>query len=453
MITGNEVHPEVKTSLPGPKGKKIIEGDDEYLATTTKAAPAVADRAKGVVFEDVDGNTFLDFTSGIGVVNTGHCHPRVVEAITNQAERFLHFAGTDFYYDMQVKLAKRLTEVTPGDFDKKVYFGNSGAEAVEAAIKLARWSTRRKFVLGFIGAFHGRTMGAVGLTASKVVQKQHFFPWMPGVVHVPYPNPYRNVFHIDGYEEPDELVNRVIDYIDEMFHKYVPADEMAAIFVEPVQGEGGYIVPPASFFPRLKKLTEEHGILFVDDEIQAGFGRTGKLFATEHFDVEPDVMALSKAIASGMPIGATVLNARYNFGVKGAHSTTFGGNPVACASALATIDVIQDECLVDNAAKQGAVMRKRFEEMAEKYDVIGDVRGLGLMQATEFVRDRSTKEFAPRIRDDIMERALKKGVLLLSCGESAIRYIPPLNITTEQVHAGMDIMEEAIKEASRETSC
>ncbi len=450
MITGKEERPKVVTDLPGPEGKRIIAEDEEYLATTTKAIPAVVKEAKGIVFEDVDGNKFFDFASGIGVINTGHCHPTIVNAIREQAEKVIHFAGTDFYYDIQVRLAKRLTEITPGSFEKKVYYGNSGAEAVEAAVKLARWSTKRKFILAFMGAFHGRTMGALGLTASKIIHKQNFFPWMPGVVHAPYPNPYRNVFGIDGYDEPEELVGRVMGYIEEMFKRYVPPDEVAAIFVESLQGEGGYIVPPPTFLKELRKLADEYGIILVDDEIQSGFGRTGKMFAIEHFGVEPDILTMAKAMASGIPIGAAVLNTKYDFGVKGAHSTTFGGNLVACAASLATIDVIEKENLVENAAKQGEIMNKRLKEMEERYEIVGDARGLGLMQATEIVKNKDSKEIAPKIRDEIVDRALKKGLLLLSCGDSSIRYIPPLVITSEQVETGMDILEEAIKEASRE---
>ena len=450
MITGKEERPKVVTDLPGPEGKRIIAEDEKYLATTTKAIPAVVKEAKGIVFEDVDGNKFFDFASGIGVINTGHCHPTIVNAIREQAEKVIHFAGTDFYYDIQVRLAKRLTEITPGSFEKKVYYGNSGAEAVEAAVKLARWSTKRKFILAFMGAFHGRTMGALGLTASKIIHKQNFFPWMPGVVHAPYPNPYRNVFGIDGYDEPEELVGRVMGYIEEMFKRYVPPDEVAAIFVESLQGEGGYIVPPPTFLKELRKLADEYGIILVDDEIQSGFGRTGKMFAIEHFGVEPDILTMAKAMASGIPIGAAVLNTKYDFGVKGAHSTTFGGNLVACAASLATIDVIEKENLVENAAKQGEIMNKRLKEMEEKYEIVGDARGLGLMQATEIVKNKDSKEIAPKIRDEIVDRVLKKGLLLLSCGDSSIRYIPPLVITSEQVETGMDILEEAIKEASRE---
>ncbi|HEC77001.1 MAG TPA: acetyl ornithine aminotransferase family protein [Thermoplasmatales archaeon] len=444
MITGNESKPNVK-NVPGELAKEIIEKDSKFIANTTKASPAVVKNAKGIVFEDVDGNTFFDFTSGVGVVNTGHSHPKIVEAIKNQIERFLHFAGTDFYYDVQVKLAEKLCEITPGDFDKKVYYGNSGAEAVEAAIKMARWSTGKKFFIAFIGAFHGRTMGALGLTASKVVHKQKFFPWMPGVVHVPYPNPYRNPFGIDGYEEPNELVNSVINYIENLFQHFLPSDETAAIFIEPIQGEGGYIVPPKNFFKELFKLANENGILIVDDEIQAGFGRTGKMWAIEHFGIVPHVITTAKAIASGLPLSACIYPAENDFRIKGAHSTTFGGNPVSCASSLATIEVLENG-LIKNAEKQGKIMASRLNEMKDKYEIIGDARGIGLMQAIEIVKDKKSKKIDKKTRDEIVEKAFRKGLLLLGCGESGIRFIPPLCINDEQINSAMDIVEEAIKE-------
>lgn len=448
MITGNESKPFVK-EIPGENARKIIEEDTKYIANTTKASPAVVKEARGVVFEDVDGNIFFDFTSGVGVVNTGHCHPKVTEAVKQQAEKFLHFAGTDFYYDVQVKLAKKLVEITPGNFEKKVYYGNSGTEAVEAAIKMARWSTGRKFFIAFIGAFHGRTMGSLGLTASKPVHKRKFFPWMPGVFHVPYPNPYRNPFGIDGYEQPDELVNAVINYIEYGFRHYMPSDEIAAIFAEPIQGEGGYIVPPKNFFKELLKLAEEHGILLIDDEIQAGFGRTGRMWAIEHFGIVPHVITTAKALASGLPLSACIYPAENDFKVKGAHSTTFGGNPLACAAALATIDVLHEEGLIENAAKMGEVMKKRLAEMVEKFEIVGDARGIGLMQAIEIVKSKEGKEINPKVRDEIVDRAFRKGLLLLGCGESAIRFIPPLCINEEQLNSAMDVLEEAIKEVMK----
>ncbi len=447
MITGTEKRPQIITEIPGEKSKELIKEDEKYIATTTKAAPVTVKNALGVVFEDVDGNIFFDFTSGVGVVNTGHCHPEIVKTIREQAGKVMHFAGTDFYYDIQVKLAQHLCRITPGNFEKKVYYGNSGTEVVEAAMKIVRWSTQRKLFLSFMGAFHGRTMGALALTASKPIYKQRFFPWMPGVVHAPYPNPYRNPFGIDGYEHPEELVNIVINYIEEMLRRYVPPDDVAAIFVESLQGEGGYIVPPPGFLKELRKLADEHSIPLIDDEIQSGFGRTGKMFAIEHFNVAPDIMTLAKAMGSGMPIGATVFKSTYDFGVKGAHSTTFGGNLVACAASFATINVIEKEKLVENAAIQGKYMHKRLKELEENYEVVGDARGLGLMQATEIVKSKKSKEPAPKLRDAIIERAYKNGLLLLSCGESAIRYIPPLCVTREQIEVGMAILEHAIKEA------
>lgn len=447
MITGNESKPMVANFL-GEKAKEIMKKDEKYIATTTKASPAVVKEAKGIVFEDVDGNIFFDFTSGVGVVNVGHSHPKIVEAIKKQAEKFMHFAGTDFYYSIQADLAQKLCEITPGNHDKKVYFGNSGAEAVEAAIKMARWSTGKKFFISFIGAFHGRTMGALALTASKKVHKQKFFPWMPGVVHIPYPNPYRNPFGIDGYEEPDELTKAVINYIEYIFRHFLPSDEVAAIFVEPIQGEGGYIVPPSNFFKELKKLTDENDILLIDDEIQAGFGRTGKMWAIEHFGIIPSVITTAKALASGLPLSACIYPVSHDFKVKGAHSTTFGGNPLACASSLATIEALQSG-LIENAEKQGKLMTKRLKEMEEKYEIVGDARGIGLMQATEIVKSKETKEIFPKARDEIVERAFKKGLLLLGCGESAIRYIPPLCINEEQLNSAMDIMEEVIGEVEK----
>ena len=448
MITGKEKKPKI-SNLVGENAKKIIDMDDKYIATTTKALPAVVKEARGIVFEDEDGNIFFDFTSGVGVVNTGHSHPKVVEAIKRQAEKFIHFAGTDFYYNLQAELAKKLVEITPGDFEKKVYYGNSGTEAIEAAIKMARWSTKKKFFLAFIGAFHGRTMGSLALTASKKVHKQRFFPWMPGVIHIPYPNPYRNPFEIDGYEEPDELIKATIDYIEYIFRHYLPSDEVAAIFVEPIQGEGGYIVPPKNFFKELQKLAKENEILLIDDEIQAGFGRTGKMWAIEHFDVVPDVITTAKAMASGVPISACVYPLKNDFKVKGAHSTTFGGNPIACAASLATIEILQDG-VIENARKQGEYLAKRLKEMEENYEIVGDARGIGLMQATEIVKSKESKEMNPKARDDIVNRAFKKGILLLGCGESAIRYIPPLIIEREQLENAMNLIEEAIKEINNE---
>ncbi|MBC7128921.1 MAG: acetyl ornithine aminotransferase family protein [Thermoplasmatales archaeon] len=444
MITGKEKKPLIKNLL-GKNAKRIMEKDEKYVANTTKASPAVVKEAKGIVFEDVDGNIFFDFVSGVGVVNVGHSHPKVVEAIKKQAEKFIHFAGTDYYYQVQVDLAEKLCNIAPGRWNKKVYFGNSGAEAIECAIKLTRWATNKKFFISFIGAFHGRTMGAMALTASKIVHKQRFFPWMPGVVHIPYPNPYRNPFGIDGYEEPDELTNAVINYIEYIFKHFLPSDEVAALFSEPIQGEGGYVVPPKNFFRTLKKFLEEKNILLVDDEIQAGFGRTGRMWAIEHFGIHPDIITSAKSIASGLPLSACIYPSKIDFGVKGAHSTTFGGNPLACAASLATIELLE-KGLIKNAERQGKLIGKRLKEFVERYEIVGDARGIGLMQATEIVKDKKSKKVFPKARDEIVERCFKKGILLIGCGESAIRYIPPLCINEEQMNNAMDLVEKAIKE-------
>ncbi|HET6405226.1 MAG TPA: acetyl ornithine aminotransferase family protein [Candidatus Thermoplasmatota archaeon] len=440
--------PDVRTAIPGPVAQKIVERDTRALVTTTKTSPIAAREAHGVWVTDVDGNRLLDFTSGIGVVNTGYSHPKIVKAIQEQAAKLIHFAGTDFYYDQQVEYAERLTALTPGRFAKKVFYGNSGTESNEAAIKLAKAATKRQQLLAFTGAFHGRSNGSMALTASKIVHKAGFFPWMPGVTHAPFPNPYRNIWGIDGYEKPDELADKAIDYIEsQLFGHMLPPQDVAAIFFEPVQGEGGYVVPPKSFYPKLRKLADKHGILLVADEVQTGFGRTGRMFGCEHFGVEPDIMSLAKAIASGVPMGATVVRADLDFDMSGRHSNTYGGNVLATTAALATLQVIQEERLVENAEKVGAHLRSRLEEMAQRHDVIGDVRGLGLMLATDFVKDRRTKEPHGKLKDRLVEEAAKRGLVLLPCGASSVRYIPPLTITREEVDAGVEVLEAALKAA------
>ena len=438
--------PKMVVTPPGPKAKKVVAKDGKYLATSTKTSPIVAERAQGAVVWDVDGNRYLDFTSGIGVTNTGHCHPAVVKAVQDQAERLFHFAGTDFYYAVQADLAEKLCEVTPGDYPKKVFYTNSGAESVEAAIKLARWTTQRKQFVGFIGAFHGRTMGAVSITASKPVHKDRFFPMMPGVTHIPFAYCYRCPYKME-YPSCDVWCARILEEL--YFTSFLPPGEVAAMFVEPVQGEGGYIVPPMKWHQVMRDITKRHGILFVDDEVQAGFGRTGKFFAIEHAGVEPDVMCLAKGMGSGVPIGAIVFRAELDFGVQGAHSNTYGGNLLASAATLATIDVIEKEGLVAKAAKLGKHMHRRLEELQERHDEIGDVRGLGLMQMTEFVKDRRTKEIHKGFRDELTVEAYKRGLIMLPCGKSGMRYIPPLVITREQLDAGIDILEASIKAVKR----
>ncbi|HVL47457.1 MAG TPA: acetyl ornithine aminotransferase family protein [Candidatus Thermoplasmatota archaeon] len=439
--------PLIKTPPPGPAAKAIVARDTAALMTTTKTAPVVAERAEGVWIEDVDGNRFLDFTSGVGVVNTGYANPRVVEAIQRQAAKLIHYAGTDYYYREQVELAERLAKVTPGAFAKKVFFSNSGTESNEAAIKIARYHKRRPQFIAFVGAFHGRSMGSLSLTASKIVHKQRFFPTMPGVTHVPYANPYRNPWGIDGYADGAELVNRVIDHVENLFSTMLPAEEIAALFVEPVQGEGGYVVPPKQFLPALRKLCDAHGILLAADEVQSGFGRTGKMFAQDHFGVASDLLSLAKGIASGVPMGAQVARADLDFDVSGAHSNTFGGNALAAAAALATLDCLEKDGLVENAAKQGKRLREGLDALKAKHDAIGDVRGLGLMLATDFVKDRASREPDAKLRDRVADEAFRRGLVLLPCGKSSLRYIPPLVVSAEEIDAGLEVLREAITAA------
>ena len=442
--------PEIRVPVPGPNAQKIVERDTRSLFTTTKTSPVAAAHAKGVWITDVDGNTFLDWTSGVGVVNCGYSHPRITKAIQEQAARLVHFAGTDFYYDSQVDLAERLASAVPGAFAKKVFFTNSGTESNEAAIKVARYHSGRGRFLAFLGAFHGRTMGSLSMTASKPVHQRHFFPTMPGVAHAHYPNPYRNVWGIDGYENGDELVDKCIDYIETtLFQTMLPPEDVAAVWVEPVQGEGGYVVPPKAWFPKLRKLCDKHGILLAADEVQTGFGRTGKLFAMEHFGVAADLTMLAKGIANGMPMGALVARADLDFDVSGAHSNTFGGNVLATTAGLATLDALQQERILENAEKVGAHLKKRLLELQERHDAIGDVRGLGLMLATDFVTDRRTKAYDTKVKDRVVEEAWKRGLVLLPCGKSSVRYIPPLVLTKEEADAGVEVLEQAIKAATR----
>ncbi len=346
--------PKIVTPIPGPKARKVIAQHQKYMATSTndaKYAPLVIEDGEGVWFKDVDGNTILDFSSGIAVLNTGIRHPKVQKAIEAQLGKIWHAAGTDYYNILQVELAELLEEITPGNFEKKTFLSNSGTESIEAAIKVSKWATQRKWFIGFIGAFHGRTFGSMGFTASKPHHRSRMFPVMPGVEHVPYPNPYRNPWHIDGYQKPDELVNRVIEYMDEyIFNHFVPADEVASILFEAFQGEGGYVVPPKNFGKELEKLAKEHDIKLIADEVQMGMGRTGKMFAIEHLGISPDILCTAKALGSGIPIGATIFRKELDFGIPGVHSNTYGGNMIACTSAIATIKVIRDG-LVKNAAR------------------------------------------------------------------------------------------------------
>ncbi len=433
---------------PGTGAKKWVERDHKILSPSlTRAYPLVLESAKGCRITDVDGFDYLDFTSGLAVTATGHCHPKVVKAICAQAKRLIHMSGTDFYYPSEVLLAEELSALSPGNLKKKVFFTNSGAESVEAAMKLARYATHRPYFLAFSGAFHGRTLGALSLTASKALQKKGFAPLIPSVVHAPYPNPYRPPAGVSS----EHCVDFTMDWIKETaFKHFLPAEEVAAIFVEAIQGEGGYIVPPKHFLGELAKLAESYGILLVVDEIQTGMGRTGRMFASEHFDVSPDILTLAKGIASGLPLGAMLAKARImDVWEAGAHANTFGGNPIACEAALATISLLKEE-LIQNAEKIGNYILGRLYEMQKQHRLMGDVRGKGLMIGVELVRDRESKEMAISERDKIVKICFEKGLLVLGCGQSVLRFMPPLTLRKKEAEAGLSIFEEALSEVERE---
>jgi 4-aminobutyrate aminotransferase len=427
--------------VPGPRAQAIIARDASVVSPSyTRGYPLVVESGEGAIVQDVDGNRFLDFNAGIAVVATGHCHPRVVDAIQKQAGRLIHMSGTDFYYQDLVALAEKLAEIAPGDVPRRVSFGNSGAEAIEGAIKLARWSTKRDKIIAFFGSFHGRTLGALSLTARKSVQRAGFGPLLPGVVHAPYPNCYRCPF---GQREETCAVECVRHIEDVLLKTIAPAQETAAIVVEPVQGEGGYVVPPRKFFDELTRVARENGILLVTDEVQSGMGRTGKMWACEHFDVVPDILAVAKGIASGMPLGATVARAGLMTWPPGAHASTFGGNPVACAAALATIALLQ-ESLVENAARMGQYLRDRMRDWPVRFPAVGQVRGLGLMIGIELVRDQATRERAPELRDRVVDMAFERGLLVLGAGENTIRLCPPLVISSDQCDFALETLENCL---------
>ena len=438
--------PFLKGPLPGPQARAVIERDAKVVSPSyTRGYPLVVSHGEGVIIEDVDGNRFLDCTAGIAVAATGHCHPRVVEAIQRQAARLIHMSGTDFYYEELVALAEKLSAIAPGDAARRVSFGNSGAEAIEGCIKVARYSTGRDKIIAFFGAFHGRTIGALSLTARKAVQRSGFGPLMPGVVHAPYPYCYRCPFG----KEPDSCAVECVQHIENTLLKTIaPAEETAAIVVEPVQGEGGYIVPPRKFFEELARVAEQNGILLIFDEVQCGMGRTGKMWAAQHFDAVPDVFAVAKGIASGLPLGATVARAGLMTWPPGAHASTFGGNPVACAAALVTIALLEEE-LMGNAASMGAYLMDRMRDWPERFPAVGDVRGLGLMIGIELVRDQATRERAPQLRDRVVQQAFERGLLVLGAGENTIRLSPPLVITRDQCDFALETLAECLREASQ----
>ena len=441
--------PRLVTKVPGPEAQSIVERSDCAVSPSLpRAYPLAIKRAGGVMVEDLDGNRFLDCAAGIAVCSTGHCHPRVVKAIQNQAARWLHICGADFYDPLYIGLAERLGKLAPGEGPKKVFLGNSGAEAVEAALKLARYHTGRSYVVAFFGAFHGRTMGAVSLTASKPVYHRGFGPLVPGITHVPYAYCYRCPYHLTY----PQCGLACVDYIEDvLFARSIPPDEVAAIFVEPVQGEGGYIVPPPGWLAKLRALCNKYDILLVDDEVQSGTGRTGKMFAVEHWDVEPDIVCLAKALASGMPLSAMIARDEVMSWPPGAHGSTFGGNPVCCAAAQATLDVIEEEGLLENATRVGERLLNNLRKLAKTNRLIGDVRGLGLMIAVEMVKDKETKEMAKEETDLVMLECFKRGLMVLPCGPSAIRFSPPLTITEAQADTAFEIFAEALATVENKT--
>ncbi len=430
--------PVLKTELPGPIAREILKGSNGAVSPSyTRDHPLVADRAAGMWITDPDGNEFLDMSAGIAVTSTGHCHPYVVEAVREQAGRLLHMSGTDFYYPAQAKLAGRLTAMQPVTGDKcRVYFGNSGAEANEAAFKLARFITGRTHFIAFLDSFHGRTMGALSLTSSKVRQREGFGPFLP-VTHTLYPDPYRL---------GPRATQLALDHLEMLFRTIVPAKEVAAIFVEPIQGEGGYVIPPDDFLPALRALADEHGILLVFDEVQSGMGRTGKMFAWEHTGVKPDVISLAKGIASGMPLSATIASEAIMSWKPGAHASTFGGNPVSCAAANATLDLLEGG-LVEHGAKMGDLLMSELRRHLGDHPAVGDIRGRGLMIGVELVKDRTTKERAIKLRNDVVMHAfLKYGLVILGCGQNTIRFCPGLVISEEEVATAAELFARSLND-------
>ncbi len=430
----------------GPVAQAYIERDAKVVSPSyTRGYPFVMQRGLGTEVWDVDGYRYLDFSSGVAVTATGHSHPEVVKAIAGQAQKFLHMSGTDFYYPVQIELAEALSEIAPMEKSVKVFFTNSGTESIEAAIKLARYATKRPYLLAFYGAFHGRSMGALALTASKTIHRQGFLPVNPAVIHVPFPDPFRPFFC--SHDGDEGLA--VIRFIEEMvFARKVAPDEVAAIVVEPIQGEGGYVVPPPSFFPALRNICDKYGILLIVDEIQSGMGRTGQWFAIEYEGIEPDIVATAKGIASGMPLGAMIARDSLMTWPSGSHASTFGGNPVCCAAALATIRLLR-EGMIENARVKGHYLMNRLKEIARSFNVIGDVRGRGLMIGVEIVQNRGTNERAPELRNAIVSAAFHQGLLLLGAGPNTIRFIPPLNVSRDHLDEALSIFTNLMSDLGK----
>jgi 4-aminobutyrate aminotransferase len=437
--------PEIKTTLPGPKGREIIAADAKFV-TPSYPRPSfklVADHAQGVWVEDVDGNTFLDCNAGVAVCSTGHCHPEVVRAIQDQAAQLIHMCGTDYYYRHMPQLAQKLDEIVPVPSPTRTHFANSGTEAVETALKLAMHVTGREKFIAFFNSFHGRTLGSLSLTSSRVAQRLGFKRSVLDVVHVPYPNEYRNPFNAEDCE--GEGAGRgALNWIEKrLFKTTTPPEEVAGIVVEVVQGEGGYVPAPKIFLDGLRRICDEHGIMLIVDEVQSGMGRTGKMFASEHYDLKPDIITIAKGIGSGLPIGATVARADLMNWKPGAHASTFGGNPVCIASALKTIELLQNG-LVQNSAEVGAYLKAGLQKLLRKYDCIGDVRGMGMMIGVEFVTDKVSRKEDPELRERVETACFERGLIILGCGPNSIRWSPPLILTQENVDVALEIFDEAV---------
>jgi 4-aminobutyrate aminotransferase len=447
MIATTETKlPRLLMSLPGPNAKRVVEQDAKYVSPSyTRDYPLVAKRGHGAMVEDVDGNTFLDFAAGIAVCATGHCHPEVVAAIQKQAAELIHMSGTDFYYEHLPQFAAKLSAISLGQEEKRVYFGNSGAEAIEAAIKLVKYHTKRDKLIAFHGAFHGRTMGALSLTASRAVQRKGFGTLLSGVFHMPYPETYRGTYGV----RPEHATEDCLSYLEnELFRRRVDPEEVAGIFIEPIQGEGGYILAPAEFLQGLQKICRKYGILLVADEVQSGMGRTGKWWAVDHAGVEPDIICTAKGIASGMPLSAVIARASVMNWKPGAHASTFGGNPVCIAAALATVRLLEDKYMA-NAKRVGEFILRETADWTARFKNVGEVRGRGLMIGIEFVRDQKTKEKAPDLRNRLIQLAFHKGLLVLGSGDTTLRFCPPLVVDEEQADFAVRTLEECIREAEK----
>jgi 4-aminobutyrate aminotransferase len=422
--------PFIKIKPPGPKAKEYLERDSKYISPSyTRVYPLVAERGEGCWIYDVDGNKYLDLNAGVAVCALGHSHPEILKVIEEQSKKLIHYSGTDFYYPPEIDLAEKLAEISPGAKNRKVFFSNSGAEAIECAIKLVKYHTNRPYLISFYSSFHGRTMGALSLTASKEIQRKGFYSLIPGIYHVYYPYCYRCVFNL-SYPDCNFYCVEIIE--ETLFRKVLPPEEVAAIFFEPIQGEGGYVVPPPNYFKKLKELADKYGILLVDDEVQTGMGRTGKFFGIEHWGIIPDILTVAKGIAGGLPLGACIAKSGIMSWKPGSHASTFGGNPVACKVSLKIIEILENG-LLENVRKAGEYLLNLLKEIEKRYEIIGDVRGKGLMIGVEIVKDKKSKERDKERRDKIVYKCFEKGVLLLPAGENCIRFCPPLIISKEEI--------------------